>query len=103
MPPIRDTIDESPTTSTMNFSDLTFVDHPVIAGATQTVQAFPNGWQVSIVAGPPVGGGLRLAGTIGEDTFEVAVIDPRRGMLEDILPWQTPVQITTILRLVEML
>jgi hypothetical protein len=87
----------------MNFSDLTFVDHPVIAGATQTVQVFPNGWQVSIVAGPPVGGGLRLAGTIGEDTFEVAVINPRGGMLEDILPWQTPVQITTILRLVEML
>lgn len=84
----------------MNFSDLTFVDHPALAGATQTVQAFPNGWQISIIAGP-VGSGLN--GNIGEDTFEVAVIDPRRGMLEDILPWQTPVQITTILRLVEML
>ena len=84
----------------MNFSDLTFVDHPALAGATQTVQVFPNGWQVSIVAGP-VGSGLN--GNIGEDTFEVAVINPRRGMLEDILPWQTPVQITTILRLVEML
>ena len=84
----------------MIFSDLVFVNHPALAGAVQTVQAFPNGWQVSIVAGP-VGSGLN--GNIGEDTFEVAVIDPRRGMLEDILPWQTPVQITTILRLVVML
>jgi hypothetical protein len=81
----------------MNFSDLVFVDHPVIPGGTQSVQAFPNGWNVSIVAGRGTGG------TIGQDTFEVAIISPKRGLLEDVLPWQTPVQITTILRLVEML
>ena len=81
----------------MNFSDLTFVDHPCIPGATQSVQAFPNGWQISVVAG------RGLHGTIGQDTFEVAVMEPKRGMVDDVLPWQTPAQITTILNLVRML
>ena len=84
----------------MNFSDLVFVDHPCIAGATQSVQAFPNGWQVSVVAGPA---GSGLHGVIGQDTFEVAVMDPKRGMVDDVMAHQMPVQITTILNLVRML
>jgi hypothetical protein len=84
----------------MNFSDLTFVDHPAFPDATQSVQAFPNGWHVSVIAGPA---GKGFHGTIGQDTFEVAVMDPKRGMVDDVLPWQTPAQITTILRLVSML
>ena len=84
----------------MNFSDLVFVDHPCITGATQSVQAFANGWQVSLVAGP-VGSGLH--GTIGQDTFEVAVMDPHRGMVNDVMAHQSPVQITTILQLVSIL
>lgn len=84
----------------MNFSDLVFVDHPCFPDATQSVQAFPNGWQVSVVAGPA---GSGLHGTIGQDTFEVAVMDPKRGMVDDVLAHQSPVQITTILQLVRML
>ena len=83
----------------MNFSSLTFEDH-AIAGATKARYTFPNDWAVSVVAGPEDSG---LYGIIGEDTFEVAVYRPNGKMLEDVLPWQTPVQITSILRLIEML
>ena len=84
----------------MNFSALTFSDHSVIKGGTKARHTFSNDWTVSVIAGPEDSG---LYGIIGEDTFEVAVYRPNGKMLEDVLPWQTPVQITSILRLIEML
>lgn len=83
----------------MNFSDLTFVDH-AIEGATVALHTFPNNWAVSVVSGPK---GCGLYGDIHADTFEVGIIRPNNNMLEDVIGWQTPVQVTTILRLVEML
>jgi hypothetical protein len=83
----------------MNFSDLTFDNH-TLPGATQAVNTFENGWKVSVVSGPE---GCGLYGNIEKDTFEVAVIRSNGNMLEDVIPYQTPVQITTILRLISMM
>ena len=83
----------------MNFSSLTFDNH-TLPGATQAVHTFENGWQVSVVSGPA---GCGLFGIIDQDTFEVGVFTPNGNLLEDVLTYQTPVQITTILNLVEML
>ena len=83
----------------MNFSALTFENH-VIKGATKARYTFANDWTVSVVSGPKDSG---LYGIIGEDTFEVAVIRPNGNMLEDVIPYQTPVQITTMMRLISML
>jgi len=83
----------------MNFSSLIFEDH-AIKGATKARHTFANGWAVSVVAGPE---GSGLYGIIGDDTFEVMVIRPGGIMMEDVLPYQTPVQVTSILHLVEMI
>lgn len=83
----------------MNFSDLTFVNH-VIEGATVAMYTFPNNWAISVVAGPE---GCGLYGDINADTFEVGIIRPNGNMLEDVIPYQTPVQITTMMHLIEML
>jgi hypothetical protein len=83
----------------MNFSFLTFGDH-VIKGATIAQHTFKNGWTISVVAGP-AGSGLK--GDIQYDTFEVAVIRPNRNMLGDVICWQTPVQITTLMYLISMI
>jgi hypothetical protein len=83
----------------MIFSDLTFSDHK-IKGATKARYTFANDWTISVVAGPKDSG---LYGIIGEDTFEVAVIRPNGNMLDDVICWQTPVQITTMMHLIEML
>ena len=83
----------------MNFSSLTFDNH-TLPGATQAVQEFDNGWKVSVVAGPK---GCGLYGILEQDTFEVGVFTPNGNLLEDVLTYQTPVQVTSILNLVEML
>ena len=83
----------------MIFSDLTFSDQ-VITGAIQARHTFENGWTISVVAGPK---DLGLYGIIGEDTFEVAVYRPNGNMLDDVIPYQTPVQITSLMHLIEML
>ena len=83
----------------MNFSALTFSDH-VIKGGTKARHTFENGWTISVVAGPQDSG---LYGIIGEDTFEVGIFRPNGNMLEDVINWQTPVQITTLMHLIEML
>ena len=83
----------------MNFSALTFEDH-ALKGATVARHTFENGWQISVVSGPE---GSGLYGQIDSDTFEVAVFTPNGNMLEDVLYYQTPVQITSICHLVEML
>ena len=84
----------------MNFSALTFSDHSAIKGGTKARYTFANDWTISVVAGPEDSG---LYGVISEDTFEVAVIRPNGNMLDDVLPYQTPVQITTLMHLIEML
>jgi hypothetical protein len=86
-------------TTPMNFSALTFENH-TLPGATQAVHTFENGWKVSVVSGPE---GCGLYGDIQHDTFEVAVYRPNGNMLEDVICWQTPVQITTMMRLIAML
>ena len=83
----------------MNFSALTFEDHD-IKGATKARYTWSNDWTISVVAGPKDSG---LYGVISEDTFEVAVIRPNGNMLDDVLPYQTPVQITSLMHLIEML
>ena len=84
----------------MNFSDLNFSDHAVIKGATHAHHIFENGWEISVVAGTKNCG---LKGDIQNDTFEVAVIRPNGDMLDNVINWQTPVQITTMMHLIEML
>jgi hypothetical protein len=81
------------------FSALTFSDHK-IKGATKARYTFPNDWTISVVSGPKDSG---LYGIIGEDTFEVAVYRPNGNMLDDVIPYQTPVQITTLMHLIEFL
>ena len=83
----------------MAFSNLTFGDHP-LQDATMAKYNFHNSWSISVVSGPKDSG---LYGIIGEDTFEVGVYRPNGIMLEDVLPYQTPVQITSLMRLIEML
>jgi len=53
-----------------------------------------------VVSGPKDSG---LYGDINQDTFEVGVYRPNGIMLEDVLTYQTPVQITSLMHLVEML
>jgi len=84
----------------MNFSSLTFENHPAIKGITQAKYTFENDWTISVAAGSKDWG---VHGDIQHDTFEVAIFRPNGNMLEDIMSYQTPVQVTTILRLVEML
>ena len=83
----------------MIFSDLTFSDHS-IKGGTKARYTFANDWTISVVAGPKDSG---LYGDIQHDTFEVAIYRPNGNMLEDVINWQTPVQITTMMRLIKML
>jgi hypothetical protein len=83
----------------MNFSALTFDNH-TLPGATQSVHTFENGWTISVVAGPK---GCGLYGDINADTFEVGIIRPNNNMLDDVIGWQTPVQITSLMHLIEML
>jgi hypothetical protein len=84
----------------MNFSALNFADHNVIKGGTHAKYTFENDWTISVVAGPKDSG---LYGDIQHDTFEVAIYRPNGNMLEDVIAWQTPVQITTMMHLIEML
>ena len=84
----------------MNFSALTFENHPVGYRSTQAKYTFENDWTISVVAGPKDSG---LHGDIENDTFEVLIFRPNGDMLEDTINWQTPVQITTMMRLIKML
>ena len=84
----------------MNFSSLTFENHPVIKGGTRAKHTFENDWTISVVAGPK---DSAVRGDIEHDTFEVAIFRPNGKMLEDTINWQTPVQITTMMHLIEML
>jgi len=84
----------------MNFSSLTFENHPVVKGGTRAEYTFENDWTISVVAGPKDSG---VHGDIQHDTFEVAIFRPNGNMLEDTINWQTPVQITTMMHLIKML
>ena len=82
------------------FSMLTFENHQFIKGGTQAKHTFANNWVISVVSGPTDCG---LYGDINFDTFEVAVYRPNGNMLEDVIKWSTPVQITTLMHLINML
>ena len=84
----------------MNFSSLNFETHTVIKGGTRANHTFENGWGISVVTAPA---GSGIHGDRDCDTFEVAVFRPNGNMLEDVLYYQTPVQITSICHLLEML
>jgi hypothetical protein len=84
----------------MNFSALTFENHTVVKGGTRANHTFENGWGISVVSGPA---GSGLYGQVDCDTFEVAIFRPNGNLLEDVLYYQTPVQITSICHLLEML
>ena len=84
----------------MNFSSLTFENHPALKGVTIARYTFENDWIISVVAGPKDSG---FHGDIQHDTFEVAIFRPNGNMLEDVINWQTPVQITSLMHLIEML
>jgi len=84
----------------MNFSSLTFENHPVVKGGTRAEYTFRNYWTISVAAGPKDSG---VHGDIEHDTFEVAIFRQNGKMLEDTLNWQTPVQITTMMHLIRML
>jgi len=84
----------------MNFSSLTFENHPVVKGGTRAEYIFENDWTISVVAGPKDSG---VCGDIEHDTFEVLIFRPNGKMLEDTINWQTPVQITTMMNLIKML
>lgn len=84
----------------MNFSDLIFDDHPGIRECSQAIHFFENDWGISVVTGPD---GYGLLGVNTQDTYEVAVYRPNGYQLEEVLGWQTPVQVTSLLHLLEML
>jgi len=84
----------------MNFSALTFDHHEAIKFPINRCHTFDNGWQISVVTAPE---GSGIYGHRDSDTFEVAVFTPNGNMLEDVLYYQTPVQITSICHLIEML
>jgi hypothetical protein len=84
----------------MNFSALNFYYHSVVKGGIRAEYTFRNNWTISVVAGLKDSG---VHGDIEHDTFEVAVMRPNGNMLDDVINWQTPVQITTLMRLIAML
>ena len=84
----------------MNFSSLNFETHSVIKGGTRANHTFENGWGISVVTAPA---GSGIHGDRDCDTFEVAIFRPNGNILEDVLMYQTPVQITSICHLIEML
>jgi hypothetical protein len=83
----------------MNFFYLKFKDH-FQPGATHGTYKFPNGWEISVVAGPE---GSVLKGRISQDTFEVLLVRPNGNELEEPLYYQTPLQISSIMRVINML
>lgn len=84
----------------MNFSALNFDHHTVIKGAIQATHTFENDWGISVVTAPE---GSGIHGHRDSDTYEVAIFRPNGNILEDVLVYQTPVQVTSICHLVEML
>ena len=69
------------------FDLLTFVPHlNGIFGAVSARHKFENGWEISVVSGPPNCG---LYGNINENTYEVAIFRPNGNMTEDVSGWNT--------------
>jgi hypothetical protein len=75
-----------------SFSSLNFTDTSM--GGRVARHTFENGWTISVAAGP---------GDIDQRSFEVGIIRPDGNMLEDVIIWQTPEEITTIMGVIKML
>ena len=80
-----------------SFSSLNFFDS---CGARLARHTFANGWVISVAAGSKDSG---IYGDIEHNTFEVGIIRPNGNMLEDVISWQTPEEITTIMGVIKML
>jgi hypothetical protein len=88
------------------FQDLKFKTHAVIPGGKMAKLLFPNGYGVSVVAGPHLYGN-------GTTTFEVAVLkqdsEGRDGLCydtpvtDDVLGWQTKEEVTKVMEQVQLL
>ena len=90
----------TPKPQIMHFSNLEFFSYNLCPGATRAKYVFENNWEVSVLAGPEDSG---LYGDIKRDTFEVAIIRPNGDMLHDVLQYQTPVQVSSLMRLISFL
>ena len=79
-----------------SFSSLNFTDTSM-GGRVARHTFEENGWTISVAAGPG------SCGDIEHNTFEVGIIRPDGNMLEDVIIWQTPEEITTIMGVIKML
>ncbi len=77
------------------FDLLNFQPHPsTIANAIQARHKFENGWEISVVAGPPNCG---LYGNINENTYEVGIFRPNGNMTEDVSGWNTKQEVSAMM------
>jgi hypothetical protein len=77
------------------FDQLTFVPHPSrIVNAIQARHKFENGWEISVVAGP---GGCGLYGNVEDETYEVAIFRPNGNMTDDVCPWNTKQEVSSMM------
>ena len=77
------------------FDLLTFVPHPSsIVNAIQARHKFENGWEISVVAGPPNCG---LYGNINENTYEVGLFRPNGNLTEDVSGWNTKHEVSAMM------
>jgi hypothetical protein len=65
-----------------------------IPGAIGARYKFENDWEISVVAGPPNCG---LYGNINENTYEVGIFRPNGNMTEDVCPWNTKQEVSSMM------
>lgn len=79
------------------FSLLQFGPHN-IPNAVHATYTFDNGWSVSVVSGPA---GSGLYGRMDKDTYEVAIINPQDEIVDNVIGWQTPDEVSWLMQLTE--
>jgi surface protein len=65
-----------------------------IPGAIGARYKFENGWEISVVAGPPNCG---LYGNINENTYEVGIFRPNGNLTEDVSGWNTKEEVSAMM------
>ena len=65
-----------------------------IPESIQARHKFSNGWESSVVAGPPNFG---LYGNINENTYDVAIFRPNGNMTEDVNGWNTKEEVSAMM------
>ncbi len=77
------------------FDLLNFQPHPIgVPNSIQAKHKFENGWEISVVAGPPNCG---LYGNVNENTYEVAIFRPNGNMTEDVSGWNTSQEVSAMM------